>query len=248
MTGVPIDLKGATALITGGARRLGRAIALDLADAGVDVAFSFLSSPDDAAATQRDIAARGVQALSVQADAADDAQMSRALQQVTAAFGRIDIWIASAGAFRRTALETLRERDWDDLWRRNFSTFSVPARRIGAMMRRQGGGSIIALADVAAVRPWADYLPYCIAKRAVVELARELAIEFAPAVRVNAIAPGPVLFPPRYPARARAREIARTRLRRAGAPADIAAAVRYLATSPYVTGTLLPVDGGRLLA
>jgi NAD(P)-dependent dehydrogenase (short-subunit alcohol dehydrogenase family) len=98
------------------------------------------------------------------------------------------------------------------------------------------------------VRPWADYIPYCVAKRAVVALVQDLARRLAPQVRVNAIAPGPVLFPEGFPAALRAREIARTTLRRAGEPRDIAAAVRYLATGEYVTGTLLPVDGGRLLA
>jgi NAD(P)-dependent dehydrogenase (short-subunit alcohol dehydrogenase family) len=115
-------------------------------------------------------------------------------------------------------------------------------------MQRQGAGCIVALADVAALRPWADYVPYCVAKRAVVALVQELAVRLAPQVRVNAIAPGPVLFPDDFPAAARAREVARTRLRRTGTPQHISAAVRYLATNDYVTGTLLPVDGGRLLA
>jgi NAD(P)-dependent dehydrogenase (short-subunit alcohol dehydrogenase family) len=243
-----MQLHRATALVTGGAHRLGRAIALSLADAGAHVAFTYHSSHQAAAATRRAIEARGVRALALQADAADDAQMARAIAQVTAAFPRLDLWVANAGAFRRTPLRTVRERDWDDMLRLNFATFLIPARRIGPLMRRQGTGCIIAMGDVAAIRPWVDYIPYCIAKRAVLALTQELAVRLAPQVRVNAIAPGPVLFPRGFPAAVRAREVARTRLRRAGAPRHITAAVRYLAANDYVTGTVLPVDGGRLLA
>jgi NAD(P)-dependent dehydrogenase (short-subunit alcohol dehydrogenase family) len=243
-----VHLRGATALITGGAHRLGREIALSLADAGADVAITYRSSPAAARETLRALQARGVRALAVRADATDDADMARALAAVNAEFPRLDLWVANAGVFRRTPLARVTERDWDDMWRLNFETFRVPARRIGPRMQQQGSGCIIALADVAAIEPWADYIPYCVAKRAVVALVEDLARRLAPQVRVNAIAPGPVLFPAGFPAAAQAREIARTRLRRAGEPHDVSAAVRYLATAEYVTGTVLPVDGGRLLA
>jgi len=243
-----VELRGATALITGGAHRLGRAIALALADAGTHVAFTYLASKAAAGETLRDIESRGVRGLALQADAADDAQVARMVDAIGTAFPRLDLWVANAGVFRRTPLARVTDGDWDDMWRLNFGTFLVPARRIGPLMRRQGSGCIVALADVAALRPWADYIPYCIAKRGVVALAQSLAVALAPAVRVNAIAPGPVLFPDDFPAAARAREIARTQLRREGSAADIAAAVRYLAAADYVTGTVLPVDGGRLLA
>ncbi len=243
-----MDLRGATALITGGAHRLGREIALSLAEAGAHVAFTYFSSGSAVPDTVRAVEARGVRALAVHADASDDAHMARALEQVGAAFPQLDLWVANAGAFRRTPLATASEPDWDEMLRLNFATFLVPARRIGPLMQRQGSGCIVALADVAALRPWADYIPYCIAKRAVVALTLELAARLAPGVRVNAIAPGPVLFPDDFPAAARAREVARTRLRRAGEPRNVSAAVHYLATNDYVTGTVLPVDGGRLLA
>jgi len=242
-----VRLRSATALITGGGHRLGRAIALELAEAGADVAITYLSSVAAARDTLRAIEAHGVRGLALRADASDDAQVTRMLDRVVAAFGRVDVWVANAGVFRRTPLAAATPRDWDDMIRLNFGTFLVPSRRIGPLMRRQGAGCIVALTDVAALRPWADYIPYCVAKRAVLALAQGLATRLAPQVRVNAIAPGPVLFPPDFPRAARAREIARTQLRRAGDPADIGAAVRYLATNDYVTGIVLPVDGGRLL-
>lgn len=243
-----MELRGATALITGGAHRLGRAIGLALAEAGADVAFTYWSSADAARDTCRALEQRGVRALALRADAADDRQMRAALGRVRRVFGRLDVWVANAGVFRRTPLATAAPADWDDMLRLNFDTFLVPARRIGPLLARQGGGCIVALGDVAALRPWADYIPYCVAKRAVVAHAMWLARELAPAVRVNVVAPGPVLFPPGYPAAARRREIARTLLRRAGSARDIAEAVVYLARADYVTGVVLPVDGGRRFA
>ncbi len=218
-----------------------------MADAGADVAFTYFSSPDPAMETVRAIEAHGVRAFAVQADAADDASVTAALAAVRGRFARVDVWVANAGVFRRTPLPQVTERDWNDMLRLNFATFLVPARHIGPLMQHQGCGCIVALADVAALRPWADYVPYCIAKRGVAAAVESLAKRLAPQVRVNAIAPGPVLFPADFPAEARAREIARTRLRREGTPEDIGAAVVFLATSPYITGTVLPVDGGRLL-
>jgi NAD(P)-dependent dehydrogenase (short-subunit alcohol dehydrogenase family) len=242
-----MELSG-TALITGGAHRLGRAIGLSLAEAGMDVAFTYLASAAAARETVRALQTRGARALALRADAADDRQMRVALARVRRDLGPIRLWVANAGVFRRTPLATVSEADWDDMMRLNFATFSVPAARIGPRMRADGGGCIVALADVAALRPWADYIPYCVAKRCVAAYVQALAKALAPRVRVNAIAPGPVLFPPDYPAAARARELARTALRREGDPRHVAEAVRALAANDYVTGAILPVDGGRLLA
>ena len=240
-----MDLRGATALITGGAHRLGRAIGLHLAEAGANVAFTYLSSAQAARDTQRELEQRGARVLALRADAADDRQMAGVVERVRRHYGGIDLWVANAGAFRRTPLERATPADWDDMQRLNFETFLVPSRRIGALMRRQRHGSIVALADVAAHNPWADYIPYCVAKRAVVGLAMQLARTLAPAVRVNVIAPGPVLMPADFPAAARRSEIRRTLLRGEGSADDVAGAVQYLAEADYVTGVVLPVDGGR---
>jgi pteridine reductase len=243
-----VQLRGVTALITGGAHRLGRAIGLTLAESGANVAFTYWSSAAAARDTCRAIEERGVRALALRADAADDRQMAAAITTVRRAFGRIDVWVANAGVFRRTPLPTATPADWDDMLRLNFETFLVPARRLGPLLVSQGGGCIVALGDVAALRPWADSLPYCVAKRAVVAHALWLARALAPAVRVNVVAPGPVLFPPDFPAAARRREVARTLLRREGSAGDIAEAVAYLVRADYVTGVVLPVDGGRRFA
>ena len=114
-------------------------------------------------------------------------------------------------------------------------------------MREHGGGCIVALADVAGIRPWADYLPYSVAKAGVIALTQGLAKALAPSVRVNAVLPGPVLFPDDFDPAAREREVARTLLKRAGSPRHVADAVLALVRNDYLTGVLLPVDGGRIL-
>lgn len=243
-----MQLRGATALVTGGAHRIGREIALALARAGAHVVINYHRSQAAADATAVEARDLGVRALPFRADAADRRQVDDMVAAALSEFGRIDLLVANAGVFRRTPLATAQESDWDDMMRLNFSTFSVPALRIGPLMRERGAGCIIALSDVAAIRPWAEYGPYCAAKGAVAELTRQLAVDLAPAVRVNAVAPGPILFPDDFPEEARQREIGRTTLRRQGRPEHVADAVLFLARNDYVTGVLLPVDGGRLLA
>lgn len=243
-----MELSGRTALVTGGAHRLGRRITLALAGAGANVVVHYNDSA--AAAEETVLLAReaGVDASAVQADASKPPQVERMLASVFARFDHIDLFVANAGVFRRTPISSLGEADWDDMLRLNFETFRVPVQRIARRMQEQGAGSIVALADVAGIRPWADYAPYSIAKSCVIAYARVLARRLAPAVRVNCIAPGPILFPPSYGLDARRREISRTLLNRQGRPEQIGDAVLYLARNDYVTGTVLPVDGGRLLA
>jgi len=243
-----IDLCGRVAVVTGGARRLGRATVLGLAGHGVRVVVHYRHSAADAAATVAAARAAGVEAIAVSADATRPNDVDALLDQTLRAFGRVDALVTTAGAFRRTPLATLSDADWRDMLADNLEATFVPARRFGLHMRAHGGGAIVTFADVAGLRPWAEYAPYCAAKAGVVALTYALAKELAPTVRVNAIAPGPVLFPDDFDAEARAREIGRTLLRRAGEPAHVADAVVTLLRNDYITGVVLPVDGGRLLA
>jgi len=242
------NLRGSAAVVTAGARRLGRAIALALAEAGCNVAITFRSSPADADATLESLRAISVNSLAVQADVADAEQVDRVLERTLAAFGRVDILVANAGAFRRTPVSALTEADWDDMITDNLRTAFLCAHRFGLHMRAHGGGAIVTIADVAGLRPWADHLPYSIAKACVIALTRALAQELAPSVRVNAVAPGPVLFPEGFDAAAKACEVGRTLLQRQGASSNVADAVLALLRNDYITGAVLPVDGGRVLA
>ena len=243
-----IDLHGQVAVVTGGARRLGRATVLALARHGMRVVVHYRHSAADAAATVTAARAAGVEAIAVSADAARSGDVEALLDQTLRTFGRVDALVTTAGAFRRTPLASVTDADWRDMLVDNLEATFVPARRVGLHMRDHGGGAIVTFADVAALRPWAEYAPYCAAKAGVVALTQALAKELAPAVRVNAIAPGPVLFPDDFDAAARAREIGRTLLQRAGDPEHVADAVVTLLRNDYITGVVLPVDGGRLLA
>lgn len=241
-----MSLRGKVALVTGGAHRVGRAIALELAARGANVAINYHRSRAAALDTERCAAGFGVAAISVAADAADAEQVAAMRIEVEARLGQIDLLVASAGVLRRTPIDSATEADWQDMMRGNFEVFRVPTAALAATMQRRGG-AIVAIADVAARRPWADYIPYCVAKRRVLEHARHLAIELAPRVRVNSVLPGPVLFPPDYPEAERRREVGRTLLERAGCGEDVARAVAFLLDNDYLTGVELPVDGGRLL-
>lgn len=242
------NLQGSVAVVTAGARRLGRAIALALAEAGCNVVITYRSSAADADATLVSLRASGVKALAVQADVADAEQVQGVLDRTLAEFGRADILVANAGMFRRTPVSALTEVDWDDMITHNLRTAFLCAHRFGLHMHAHGGGAIVTIADVAGLRPWADHLPYSIAKACVIALTRGLAQELAPSVRVNAVAPGPVLFPEAFDIAAKAREVSRTLLKREGDPADVADAVLALVCNDYITGAVLPVDGGRVLA
>ncbi len=242
-----MSIRGRVALVTGGAHRLGRAITLELAAHGAHVAINYHRSETAARDTERCAAAFGVAAMRIGADAADTDAVAAMVASVEARLGPIDFLVASAGVFRRTPVDGASERDWGEMMRGNFETFRVPAAIIAPSMQARGRGAIVAISDVAALRPWGDYIPYCVAKRRVLHHARQLASAFAPTVRVNCILPGPVLFPPDYPPAAQEREVAKTLLRRAGHASDIARAVLFLLENDYLTGAQIPVDGGRLL-
>lgn len=243
-----MHLSGAVAVITGGARRIGRELAIALAAEGVDVAINYRASEADAHETAGLVRAAGRRALCVRADVSAAQGARHLLEATLSRFGRADVLIANASTFYRTPLESVREEDWNDLIDNNLRSSFLAAQCFGLWMRDHGGGVIVMLADTSAVRPWAGYAPYCVAKAGVVALTRALARELAPSVRVNAIAPGPVLFPEGYDETQRQREIERTLLRRQGEPRDISNAAIALIRNDYITGTLLPVDGGRSLA
>lgn len=240
-------LAGHVALVTGGARRLGRHIALALARAGADVAISYHASADAAAETAANISAIGRRSLALPCDVRSASAVAQAFDQVVSSLGALDILVANAGVFARTPIAEVTAADWDAQVRINLTGVFFCAQQAGLRMRR-GGGSIILIADVAGLAPWKHYVPYSVSKACVIALARSLAIELAPSVRVNAVAPGLVLPPEGLDQVAFQETVRRTPLGRPGHPDDVADAVVYLAAAHYVTGVTMPVDGGRHLA
>ncbi len=241
-------LQGKVALVTGGARRIGRAIALGLAGCGCHVAITYRTSAAEARQAVRQIRRRGRRAMALEVDQRDPAQVRRVVEQVRRAFGRLDILVNSASSFPRTPWATVTGKQWEDVLSVNLSGPWAFSQSAGRIMLRQGSGRIIQIVDAAVYRPWADYLPYCAAKGGLLALTWGLARALAPRVQVNAIAPGPILFAPGTSPSQKRAAVEKTLLKRAGGAEEVVRAVLFLAESDFVTGVVLPVDGGRLLA
>lgn len=233
------------ALVTGAARRVGRAIALELARAGFDVGVHHRASSSEAGAVVGELAALGARATAVRADLARPGEIAAMFQALDAAYGRLDVLVNSAAVFRHTPPDRLSEEDFDFHVATNLK---APYLCSVEAARRMGPGALIVnIADVAAERPFRGYIPYCVSKAGLVMLTRSMAKAYAPRIRVNAVAPGTVLFRDDEDESQRQAVIARIPLGRVGTPEDVARAVRFLWESPHVTGAVIPVDGGRSL-
>ncbi len=227
-----MELQGKTALVTGGARRVGRAIVEELMRAGARVVVHHHAS-DDAATSL------GAAAV-VKGDLRDPACAARIVGEARAATGALDLLVNNAAGYARTPLATLTDEDWDAMLALNLT---APMRLMRAAVAA-GATAIVNLVDVAAWQPWPNYLAYSTSKAGLLHLTRCLALELAPRVRVNAVAPGTAQFPDEWDDARRAAQVARTPLGRAGTPAEVARAVRFLVENDYLTGVCLPVDGG----
>ena len=237
-------LTGKAALVTGGAVRVGRAIALALAREGADVAVGYLRSGAAAKTTVRDLHALGIRAGALRADLAKPAEARRLVTRAVRRLGRLDILVNNAAVFFRTPLLGTTPAQFDRMIAVNLRGAFFCAQAAARAMGRRGG-RIINIADVAAARAWPGYIPYGISKAGVVMLTKGLAAALAPAIQVNAVGPGVVLLPEGFPRDSRRRIAARIPMGRHGEPADVAEAVCFFATCPdYITGQVLFVDGG----
>lgn len=244
-----MDLKDKIVWITGSARRLGRAMALEIARRGANIVVHYSTSRTDAETLAHEIQSMGRRTLIVQGDQSKTEDIKRIVAEIDAAFGRLDALINSASNFKRTPLESITEADWDDSLSVNLKGPAFCALEAARLIKRGGGGKIINMADWAGFRPYKGYLPYLIAKAGVIALTKALALELAPEIQVNAIGPGPVLLPEDMsPEEVRA-VLRHVPLKRIGSPQDIASTAAFLLEgSDYITGQILCVDGGRLIA
>jgi len=244
-----MTLQGRVVLITGGARRLGYAIARALAERGAKIALSYRTSAREAAEAVKALEGRGTQAMAIRADLARAADAKGLVDRVARRWGRLDVLVNCAANFDRTPFDTLSERDWDRVMDANLKGSFLCALYASRIMRRRGAGKIINFADWAGVRPYRDYLPYCVSKAGVIGLTKALAKELAPRIQVNAIAPGPILPPPKMSAASRARVARCVPLKRWGSPTDIVNTVLFLIEgTDFMTGSTVFVDGGQLIA
>lgn len=241
-----MELSGQVALVTGGAHRVGKAIALALARAGAHVAIHYYRSEAQAEATLAELRAIGVEATAIQGDLAIVAEAERVVDAAITHWGRLNLLVNSTGIWGTIALGSVDEAYWTTMLDTNLRSAFFASQRAAPALRA-AGGAIVNIADVGALRPWRNHTPYLISKGGLLTMTEALAKELAPEVRVNAVAPGPVLLPEGWNA-AQAEKAARSvLLRRLGNPEDVAQAVVYLASAAYVTGVTLPVDGGQRL-
>jgi len=240
-------LAGKAALVTGAARRVGAAITRALHLAGANVVLHYRSSAEEAAALAQDLnSVRPGSATLAQCDLLDSAALKELAAAAAHAFGGLDILVNNASSFYPTPLGNIDEDDWNDLIGTNLKAPLFLAQAAAAALRERGG-LIINLADVHGMRPMRRHPVYCVAKAGLIMLTKSLARELGPQVRVNAIAPGPVMLPEGGVDDALRDEIIhRTALKRIGTPEDVARAALFFATAaPFVTGQILAVDGGR---
>ena len=237
------------ALITGGAKRVGAAIARRLHGAGFDLAVHYRSSAEEALALQAELASQRADSVQIfQADLADLAATQALVPAVIARFGRLDALINNASSFYPTPLGEIDSTQFDDLFATNARAPLFLAQAAAPHLR-ESKGAIVNLVDIYADRPIPRYLPYCMAKAALVALTYGLARDLGPDVRVNAIAPGNIIWS-ENPEKADTPEMVlqRTALQRQGSPEELAGAALFLVRDAgYVTGQVLRVDGGRWL-
>ncbi len=240
-----MELRGRTALVTGAGRRVGRAIAVGLGGRGMRVAVHYHGSEAGAAETARLIAAAGGEAVLVRADLADPDAPAALVGDAAGQLGGLDVLVNSAAVMERTPFGETSPDAWDRIFALNLRAPYFVSQAAAPWLRAGMGGAIVNIADLAAFETWPGYIPHGLSKLAVVRLTESLARVLAPAVRVNAVAPGTVLLPESWTAADAERLRETTPLGRHGTPDDVVQAVLYLLDADFVTGETLVVDGGR---
>ncbi len=243
-----IELKGKVALVTGSARRVGKAIALELARQGMHQVIHHSASDQEAEETANEVRALGVEAIVVKADQSQPADVRRLFETVRSRFGRLDLLVNSASTFKTGNILDIPLDEWEQVLAVNLTGPFLCSQQAARLMRERGeGGAIINILDLSVFHPWKTYPQHSVSKAGLKMLTEVLALSLGPDIRVNAIAPGPVLrdaanTPERWLEIGRRLPIGHT-----GDPEDVAQAVVFLATQPFITGTILRVDGGEYL-
>ncbi len=242
-----MKIKGKTALITGGAVRVGKAMTLALAAEGANVVVNYNSSASAAEETAAEAQALGVGALAIQCDVSNHDQVKAMIDTAAAKFGGIDILINSASWWRKTPFPMEDFSDWFRVFDILIHGSMYCANYAAPFMKAAGEGVIINIVDGSAWRPFKGFVSHSVGKAGLLAFTRQLAVELAPEIKVNAISPGPVLSPPEYTEAQNERVANRTALKRWGTPQDVVDALLYLVKSNYVTGEFITVDGGEKL-
>jgi NAD(P)-dependent dehydrogenase (short-subunit alcohol dehydrogenase family) len=235
-------LAGKTVLVTGAAKRIGRSIALAMAEAGANVAITYLSSQPDAEDTVRSLADLDVDAMAVRCDLRDPDSIHEAVASILQDFGQLDLLVNNAGVFASEALEQVSVIQWDEMFATNTRAPFLVAKAAYQHLR-EARGRIINIGSLGGIHPWATHAHYCTSKAALHMLSQTMAKAWAPEISVNCIAPGMIV---QGEVGADYEHFAhKTPMQRNGTANDVAAAALFFATGPhFITGQLLAVDGG----
>jgi pteridine reductase len=243
---MPASGTNRVALVTGGAKRVGRAIVERLADAGFDIAFTFLSSERDADDLASKLRAGGRTCLAIKANLTDSAIATVAIhERLVAQFGRLDVLVNNASLYLPTDFDHPELDNARKMWAIHVESPLLLCQRFAPLLRGSRG-HVVNMVDLLAERPWPRYLAYSASKAGLWNLTLGLARELAPEVTVNGIAPGVVEWPNDYPESEREKYLKRVPLGRPGTPKDVAQTVQFLCTEgSYITGQIIRLDGGR---
>lgn len=235
-------LRGKCALVTGGARRIGRTLALELASEGADVAITYRESAEQAAKTVCELEALGVKGVAVRCELREPESIRAAVARIAAEFGRIDILVNNAGLFETAAMEDISVEQWDAMFETNTRAPFLTAQAALPHLKA-ARGRIINIGSLGGLHPWPTHAHYCTSKAALHMLTRTMSKAFAPEISVNCVAPGMIVngeTPAEYEHFAR-----KTPMQRNGSPSEVAEAVMFFAAGPhFITGQILGVDGG----
>jgi NAD(P)-dependent dehydrogenase (short-subunit alcohol dehydrogenase family) len=237
-------LSGKTVLVTGAARRLGRAIALAAAKSGANVAITYRTSVRQAEALVEALAKHDVEALAVRCDVTDEQNVREMVKEVAARLGGIDVLVNNAANYETVEFEKITVAQWDAIFASNTrGPFLVSREALPYLKKR--GGRIINMGSLGGIRPWATHAHYCSSKAALHMLTKVMAKALAPEIAVNAVAPGMIELGEKAAAAFMKKMAKQTPMRRNGTAEDIATAVMFFATAPhFITGQVLVVDGG----
>ena len=242
-----MEIEGAVAVVTGGAVRLGRALALALAGQGARLVIHYNSSAGPAEAVVNQIAGGGGEAVAVQADLSQPGQVSTVIERSAEHFGQVDVLVNSAAIFEPGDWRDTTEESWDRHFAINLKSPFFLSQAFAVHVGRARAGHIVSIADWRGVRPGADHIAYTLTKAGLIAMTKSLAVAMAPNIQVNAIAPGLVLPPPGKDRSYFERLATSVPAQRVGTPEEIGKALLFLVQSDFVTGELLFVTGGQHL-
>ncbi len=242
-----MQIKDSVVLITGAATRVGRQVALYLAERGAHISFSYYLETEPWQQTLAEIEALGVKAMAMPVEIRDSAQIKQFVQKTVEHFGKIDVVINSASIWLKAPFLEITEADWDLAMDVNLKGPFLMAQAVAPYMLKQGNGLVINITDLSAYQLWPGYAHHGVSKAGLAWLTKAMALELAPHIRVNAIAPGTVLLPENAPPEKVKWAIEKSVLQRVGSPEDVARMATFLIENDFTTGAVYFVDGGRSL-